>query len=99
VKKNCAAFKRIYTDQSKIRTTIQVFEQALALIHDNRVNEHPILVDELGIGKRLHKCRAAKRNNVATIALTYLFDLLFYAGARRAWRKAAAVSLNREPQA
>ena len=66
---NRAVFKRINTDESKIRTAIQLVEQALALIHDNRVNEYPILVDDPGIRKRLHQCRAAKRNNVATIAL------------------------------
>ena len=64
---NRTAFKRVYADESKIRTTIQVFEQALSLTHENRVNEYPILVNEPGICKRLHKCRAAERNDVATV--------------------------------
>jgi hypothetical protein len=84
---NRAAFKGVYTDESKIRTTLQPFEQALALIHDNRMNEYPILVDEPGICKRLDKCRAAERNNVATVGLLYLFDLLFNAGAGELCRR------------
>src|SRR5687767_761581 len=64
-----------------------MFEQALALIHDHRVNEYPIFVDEPGIGERLHKCRTAKRNNVATIASFQRFDLLFDVGAGERCRR------------
>jgi hypothetical protein len=82
-----AAFKRIYTDESKIRAPIQVFEQALALIHDNRVNKYSILVDEPRVCKRLDKCRAAERNNVATVGLFYLSDLLFNSGTGELCRR------------
>jgi hypothetical protein len=44
------------------------------------VNEYPRLVDEPGIRKGLHQCRAAERNDVAAIALFQFFDLLFDAG-------------------
>lgn len=65
---NRTALKPIRADELKIRATIQIFEQTLALVHDNRMNKYPILVDEPGIRKGLDERRTAKRNDVAAIS-------------------------------
>src|SRR5215210_2464585 len=67
-----SVFKRFHTEKSKIRTTLQILEQALARIPDNRVNKYPIRVDLTGIRERLHQDRTAECDDVATGALFQL---------------------------
>src|SRR5688500_5558160 len=57
-----AASKRLYADESKIDTAIQILEEALTGFHDDGMKEYPILVDEPGVRQRLHEPGTAERN-------------------------------------
>src|SRR5687768_12281012 len=78
---------RVYADEPKVRTAVQVLEQPLAFADDDGVNEYPIFVDEAGVCERSDQCRAAERNDVATIAVLHLLDLLFDSGAGELCRR------------
>jgi hypothetical protein len=60
-----------------------VVKQVPAFFHDNRVDKDAVFIDQVGIGKRLYECGAAKCYNVAALLFFERFNLLLNVAANK----------------